>query len=751
MKQIAKRILLGCLILGLLFSSIPAISPNAEAFTPRYDIIRIGLNAFRSWNPMPNVRLDNPDGLRIGSFNSQREFVASNQTVHTQLTVTASGGNLTVTNASGAVVFSGTSVSIGPVNPTQTTTYTLPNASFGGNIRSNFDFFGGFRFNAQGNVMTGINYVNIEDYIKGVVPYEAVPSWPIEVLKAQAVTARTFAVRNFNRNGSHGFDLSNSTFCQVYRGMHGATAHTNRSVTETAGRVIVHNGQPIEAVYHAASGGATENSINVWVTQLPYLMGVDDSRETRPAAITWERTLTPTEFLQHMRGRVSNFGLNDIADIQTVLTPMGNMYSVTFVASNGQTRSFSRSAARSSVATGLHPTFNSQRFTITRNEASPHGIMPLSMDDITIIEHTDFEVYPLLDPDIFEFHSEIEIMQMAEEGLIPRHVATYEAIEALNSGGLTFTVRNYGFGHNVGMSQWGAQALANLGYTYAQIIHHYYTNVQIVGGSGGQTPTPQPPTPPQPPQPPSGNFVDVPQNEWFFPHVSYVREHNLMNGVSNTHFLPREVSRRGEFVAILARMAGFNASAFTRTGIVNITPGTSLNLRTGPSTGHGVVRSIAAGSSLTVISQPSSDWYRVSYAGQTGYVSRAFIRNVDGAFADVSPGAWYAPYAAWARQHNITTGVGNNQFAAQAALSRQDMAVMLYNYINSANITLTRNTNTPAFSDIDSVSTTARPAVVALQQAGIILGVGDGRFHPQGTTDRASIASLIRNFHEQYG
>ena len=750
MKYIAKRALLGVLVLAMLLSMVPALSPQAEAFTPEHSIIRVGLNAHRSWNPTPNVRLDNADGLRVGSFNNQRQFVASAQTSHTQLTVSASNGTLTVTNAAGETVASGASISIAPVSATRTTTYTLPNASFGGNVRADFQFFGGFRFNAQGNVMTAINYVDLEDYIKGVVPYEAVPSWPIEVLKAQAVTARTFAVANFGRNGSHGFDLSNSTFDQVYRGMHGANANTNRAVTETRGRVIVHNGRPIEAVYHAASGGATEDSINVWVSQLPYLRGVPDPLEvnTRPAAIQWSRTLTADEFLTHMRARVSNFGLNDIADIQTELTAMGNMHTVTFVASNGQTRSFSRSAARTSVLTGLHPTFNSQRFTITRNAAAAQMASfdlddMLALDDIYPFEYMDLEAHPPIDPEIFEFHSELEIMQMVEDGLLSTHIATAEAIEAFNAGGVTFTVRNYGFGHGVGMSQWGAAAMAHAGYSYVEIIHHYYTDVTIVGG--GQT-NPPPGNNSQS----SGNFTDVQSSDWFYPHVSYVREHGLMNGISNTQFAPRQTTTRAEFIAILGRMSGFNAANAARPGIVNIAAGTVLNFRSGPGVNHGVIRTLPAGTNITVLLR-TGDWYRVTHDGQTGYVSRQFITAPAGWFSDVSPAAWYAPYVRWAQENNVTSGVGDNRFAPGATLTRQQMAVLLYNYINDNNITLNRNTSIPAFTDINSVEAWARPAVVALQQADIVRGMGAGQFAPHDTTDRASVASLIMHFHQQYG
>jgi len=735
MKRL-QGILAVCLAFTLLLGLLPALNGPAEAFTPPQSVVRIGINAYRSWQATPNVRLGNTSGLQMGSFNAARQFVPGGGGTHNNLTVTASGNNLTVTNAAGTVLHTGQTVTIAPTNLSETTTYTLPNASFGGNVRASFYFFGGFRISAANGLLTVINYVDLEDYLKGVVPYEMPASWPLPALQAQAMAARTFAVRRLGWHEARGFDLSNSVWCQVYRGMHGATDNSNQAVISTRGQVILHNGSPIQAVYHSASGGATEDVVNVWGSHVPYLMGVVDPHGNREN-MRWSRTLTPAEFLTHMRGRDANFGLSDIADVDMVYTAMGNVLSVTFRSSGGGTRTYQRSAVRDRVVTGLHQTFNSQRFTVTRNVGRTLGL-------------SSYEAYadalPTLD-DLAPYHSEFELIEMAAAGLIDLDTMTEDAIEAMNTGGVTYTITSYGWGHNVGMSQWGAFGLANEGFTAAQIIHFYYTGVTISGQSAPPQPPgqPDPPQSPQPPTPP-GTFVDVPSNAWFHTPVQYVRQHGLMQGTTASTFSPLAYTTRGQFVTILGRMAGINPVNYALNGTIR---GSLVRVRSGPSTGHAIVAELTNGTQVTVLGR-QDDWVRIRTGGQTGYVLSSLINQLRGTYSDVIAGAFYAPYVEWASRRNIVDGTGEGRFSPAQTINRQEMATMLHRYAGAMGVTLAQN-NVPAFHDVSQVASWARPAVTALQRAGVIQGTGEGNFEPLGCSNRASVASMIANFHADFG
>lgn len=138
-----------------------------------------------------------------------------------------------------------------------------------------------------------INVVNLEEYLRGVVPQEIGPSlYPeIEALKAQAVAARTYAVANRGQFASEGYDLCDSARCQVYKGIEGEDPLTDRAVEETAGLIIESGNVPIHALYTATCGGHTEDGSNVFREEkAPYLKGVPCYPDEVVMA-AWRRTL----------------------------------------------------------------------------------------------------------------------------------------------------------------------------------------------------------------------------------------------------------------------------------------------------------------------------------------------------------------------------------------------------------------------------------------------------------------------------
>ncbi len=136
--------------------------------------------------------------------------------------------------------------------------------------------------------VTLVNHVSMEDYLRGVVPCEIVPSWQMEAIKAQAVAARTYAL--FHKNGyrSSGYDVTDDTLSQVYRGASAETDSTDRAVAATAGQVVTYGGKVIDAVFHSSGGGYTEDCANVWGTSVPYLKGVAEEKY----AEEWTKTAT---------------------------------------------------------------------------------------------------------------------------------------------------------------------------------------------------------------------------------------------------------------------------------------------------------------------------------------------------------------------------------------------------------------------------------------------------------------------------
>jgi stage II sporulation protein D len=129
---------------------------------------------------------------------------------------------------------------------------------------------------AGGAALTVVNVVNLEEYLRGVVPNELSPlAFPrLEALKAQAVAARTYTLAHLGDYASKGFDLCATAACQVYRGHSSEHALTDRAVAETRGVVVTFRGKPINAYYTSTCGGHTEDGDAVFDDAAPYLKGV---------------------------------------------------------------------------------------------------------------------------------------------------------------------------------------------------------------------------------------------------------------------------------------------------------------------------------------------------------------------------------------------------------------------------------------------------------------------------------------------
>jgi stage II sporulation protein D len=119
-----------------------------------------------------------------------------------------------------------------------------------------------------------VNALALEQYVKGVMPNEVPPSWPVEELKAQSVAVRSIAITG--DVGGNGFDLYNDTRSQVYEGLESEDGRTNAAVDATRSQVVMYGGEVAQTFYSACSGGHTESVENVFGTAIPYLVGVPD-------------------------------------------------------------------------------------------------------------------------------------------------------------------------------------------------------------------------------------------------------------------------------------------------------------------------------------------------------------------------------------------------------------------------------------------------------------------------------------------
>ena len=265
---------------------------------------------------------------------------------------------------------------------------------------------GGVRLLPRENGFAVINRVTTEEYLQGVVPQEMPSSWNAEALKAQAVAARTFALRHRRRHERDGFDLCATTHCQQYGGIRAERAETNAAIQATCGEVQVYQGKLIEALFHTDSGGMTENSRDVWGQDISYLHAATEvHRNTQP----WEKTLTANECSILLSRHGKNLG--QLKKIELSALQLGK---------SGPDR----------TASGR---VRFVRITGTKGQ--------------DIVSGNDLRNWLGLRSTLFDM--------------------------TLRDGVLF--LQGYGWGHGLGLSQWGAKAYAEeQHWTYHQILRHYY-------------------------------------------------------------------------------------------------------------------------------------------------------------------------------------------------------------------------------------------------------------------------------------
>jgi len=196
------------------------------------------------------------------------------------------------------------------------------------------------------------------------------------------------------------------------------------------------------------------------------------------------------------------------------------------------------------------------------------------------------------------------------------------------------------------------------------------------------TPPIQPPTPPVPPTPPTQQFEDVAPEAWYSDYVHIVVDNNLFQGTALGIFSPQLNMTRAMFAQVLANLEGVDLASYSATIPI---------------------------------------------------------------FADVSSSAWYFVAIQWASDVGIINGVGYGNFAPNDNITREQMAVMLYRFVNIKGIELPQGSVT-TFIDQDTISPWAAEAVTAIQRAGMVTGRPDESFDPQATATRAEVATIFARF-----
>jgi len=443
-------------------------APAASAVTN--GVVKVGLRYGSS--AMPSANLENVDGggYEFGYYNDDRTFVSLGETAVTTITMSPSGGGVAVTRTGTSEVLYECGAGECPlgVRPLSRETW------FRG-----YKYAGGFEYTPTGSgTLKVVNVVELEDYVKGVVPYEMPGNWPLAALEAQAVCVRTYVQGHSKHLRDEGFDVCNGVDCQVYNGRgtgtNSPTAESDRAVEDTAGQCIYYNGALIQdPVYHSSDGGATEDGANVWGTETGYLKGKPDPYEARTDVPNGSYSVTYTASELSWILDQKGYSVGTVQDVYvSEYTPVGNVKQVTFVGTGG-TRTFTGDACRTIFYSSTYQkSVSSMRFSINGGGGGSgvwvNGTGQLSsLDGVSVISGGGTAGTLIGDT---------------------ASAITASGTVSVSGGGRpsggtgardSFVITGTGNGHNVGLSQYGAKAMAESGCDYREILSFYYTDITI--------------------------------------------------------------------------------------------------------------------------------------------------------------------------------------------------------------------------------------------------------------------------------
>jgi len=324
----------------------------------------------------------------------------------------------------------------------------------------------GFISGASGLIL--INHVDVESYLYGVVPKEIPPLSSEEALKAQAVAARSFVYNSLKKHAAEGYNLCDTTHCQAYGGLNAEHPNTNMAVDDTFGLIATYNGLPANTVYHSSSGGHTENSEKVWVTSVPYLRAVPDPFSTNGPNSSWSVVLTANEIEDKLKaegyeiGRVEGISIKERSESGRV----------TLMEIIGSRDAVELTGAQFRTLMGAI-TFKSTLFYIGDEEASNSGVLYATDSR----RKSELEVTRRGFSVIGKNGETTNISDITAIGISGTRTFGIKSVETVMDD--EYLVTGKGFGHGVGMSQYGAIEMAKQGYTFEEILKHYYRNIEL--------------------------------------------------------------------------------------------------------------------------------------------------------------------------------------------------------------------------------------------------------------------------------
>ncbi len=317
---------------------------------------------------------------------------------------------------------------------------------------------------ASNGLITVINHVYLEDYLKGVVPSEMPYSWDAEALKAQAVAARCYAYNQLETENLAGFHVSPTTSSQVYKGYTKEEPSTNAAVEDTKGVVATYNENVISAYFSSSSGGYTAGNSEVWnsSTNLPYLQPVKDDYSLGQINADWTLSYTFEEFGILMNN--NGYDLGKITAVNILEKSVSGRAAKVEVVGDKASHIFEKQSLRAVVGSTK---LRSMLFDINNTSAKPLSL--ITSDGVSTVDNPN-KLTLITSSGIVEIVDSKNINLITSNG-----VEIVESEPVMND----IVFNGHGFGHGVGLSQYGAKGMAEAGKNYEEILKFYYTDIEV--------------------------------------------------------------------------------------------------------------------------------------------------------------------------------------------------------------------------------------------------------------------------------
>ncbi len=358
------------------------------------------------------------------------------------------------------------------------------------------------------------NMLSLEDYIAGVVPYEISPKWPLEALRAFAITVRGYTVQSKNRHyTSYGFDICNTTHCQVYRGIGDANEVVFDAVESTKGLVLSDGENIVTTYYSSSTGGYTSAAKDTW--------GGDDSPYLMPIATPWERysehanglwttEVSGSDLADYLRSKgydkIKGKSIVDIK-INSFSGDGSYVYSITYTDSKGNELTIERC---DKVRTSVSKYVKSANFVVGKGSVTYEYDKVVKIDTNGTFVLTSGNYSPIveevprvltasgikeLDEKRVYVQSDTEVSRKElSEALVANGDSGYyynmadkigvvlrrfnETVTAKDENNFVFAGK--GWGHGVGLSQYGIHDLAVAGATAERILSLYFPTLSLL-------------------------------------------------------------------------------------------------------------------------------------------------------------------------------------------------------------------------------------------------------------------------------